>query len=149
MSRNPAQQPVQVPGAPAPDTAPQGAATTVEAAKDAAAAEDAARRRQAREVQGDGAGAVDPRDAELAALRAQLEAANARIAEQDAAASRPQVVYEPETPHGKANLEASAVSGLTVEQVRAAIQEKRLEPPITSYLCSDGYYARNDKDIPK
>ena len=54
----------------------------------------------------------------------------------------PQVVYEPETPHGKEKLAASATGSMTVAQVQQAIDEKRLPEPVTSYLCVDGYYAR-------
>jgi len=54
----------------------------------------------------------------------------------------PQVVYEPETPHGKEKLAASATAGMTVAKVQQAIDDKRLPEPVTSYLCADGYYAR-------
>jgi hypothetical protein len=85
---------------------------------------------------------ADPKDALIAELQAKL-------ANQEAAGKLPQVVYEPVTPKGREAMAASAVSGMKVAAVRAAIQAGDLDPPVTSYLCSDGYYARNDSDIPK
>lgn len=81
----------------------------------------------------------DPVATDPAERLAQLEAENARL---KAAAKLPQVVYEPTTPHGEANLAASATAGMTVAQVVQAIDEKRLPEPTNSYLCADGYYAR-------
>lgn len=117
-----ASQPVQTPGAPAPDTA--GSADDSTTSTEAAA---------------------DP-DARIAELEAQLAAQaeeNERLRAAAAADPKlPQVVYEPETPHGKEKLAASATAGMTVAQVQQAIDDKRLPEPITSYLCADGYYAR-------
>lgn len=79
--------------------------------------------------------AVDPRDAELASLRAQLAA-------KEEAAKLPQVVYEPLTPKGKFALEASAFAHLSVAELIAEIDAGRCKEPITSVLCRDGYYAR-------
>jgi len=72
---------------------------------------------------------------ELERLRAENQALKAK-------AALPQVVYEPTTPHGLAALESSETANMTVVEVMAAIQAKRLREPVTSYLCKDGYYCR-------
>ena len=86
------------------------------------------------QIQTPGAEGVAPevdKDAEIAALKAQL-----------AASKLPQVVYEPVTPNGKRALEASAFAHLTVAQLMAEIDAGNVKEPITSMLCADGYYAR-------
>ena len=128
-----ASQPVQTPGAPAPDTAGSADDSTTATQEQAASTTSTE-------------AAADP-DARIAELEAQLAAQaeeNERL--RAAAASSqpklPQVVYEPKTPHGKEKLAASATGSMTVAQVQQAIDEKRLPEPVTSYLCADGYYAR-------
>lgn len=97
-------QPVETPGAAAPDTAAHdGPTLTVE--ENLAAAE-----------------------AELAALKAK--------------AALPQVVYEPTTPHGAIRLQESEYASMTVAELMARIDAGQVKEPITSALCSDGYYAR-------
>lgn len=86
---------------------------------------------------GDGA-AVDPRDAEIARLRAELAA-------KGAGDKLPQVVYEPDTPKGKLAKEASAFSHLTVEALMAEIDAGNVKEPITSVLCANGWYAARPK----
>jgi len=114
-----ASQPVQTPGAPAPDTAGSADDSTT-----ATQEQDASVVGQAERI-------------------AKLEAENAKLrAVVSADAKLPQVVYEPQTPHGKEKLAASATAGMTVAQVQQAIDDKRLPEPVTSYLCADGYYAR-------
>jgi hypothetical protein len=71
------------------------------------------------------------KDALIAELQAQI-----------AAQKLPQVVYEPTTPKGKQALEASQFAHFTVAQLMAAIDAGEAKEPITSVLCSDGYYAR-------
>lgn len=134
-----ASQPVQTPGAPAPDTAGSADDSTTATQEQAALT-----------TSTEAAADPDARIAELEARIAELEAQLAAQAEENerlrAAAAAdpklPQVVYEPETPHGKEKLAASATAGMTVAQVQQAIDDKRLPEPITSYLCADGYYAR-------
>ena len=80
-----------------------------------------------------------------AKLKAQLAAANAENASLRAAAEvskLPQVVYEPNTPHGVAARASSAFGHLTVNQLMAEIDAGRVREPINSVLCADGYYAR-------
>lgn len=90
----------------------------------------------------DASASQDAAPDDVAALRAQLATKEAENAELKAKAALPQVVYEPVTPHGAAAMAASAVSEMTVAQVMAEIDAGRLKEPITSYLCSNGYYAR-------
>lgn len=127
-----ASQPVQTPGAPAPDTAGSADDSTTATQEQAALTTSTE-------------AAADP-DARIAELEAQLAAQaeeNERLRAAAAADPKlPQVVYEPETPHGKEKLAASATAGMTVAQVQQAIDDKRLPEPVTSYLCADGYYAR-------
>ena len=75
---------------------------------------------------------LDPRDARIAELEAQVAAA-ARL---------PQPVFEPVTPHGKAALASSETAHMTVAEVMAAINTGALREPMNNYLCSDGYYSR-------
>jgi DNA segregation ATPase FtsK/SpoIIIE-like protein len=79
---------------------------------------------------------------EMAAQIADLKAKLAAQTAENAAAKLPQVVYEPETPHGSVALRSSPTGHLTVAQVQAEIDAKRMPEPITSYLCRDGYLAR-------
>lgn len=82
---------------------------------------------------------VETPEQELARLRAENLALTTAAAERD---KLPQAVYEPETPHGKANLAASDTATMTVAQVMAAIDAGKLKEPVNSYLCADGYYSR-------
>jgi hypothetical protein len=93
----------------------------------------------AAEAQAPSAAPVEPEPADQAARIAELEA---EIAKLKADPKLPQVVYEPETPHGKEKLAESATGGMTVAEVMQAIDDKRLPEPVTTYLCADGYYAR-------
>lgn len=89
----------------------------------------------------DQAAASADKDAQIAALQAQL-------AEMQAQAKLPQVVYEPITPHGAQALAQSQFAGMTVAQLMAGIDAgKYREPPVTSVLCSDGWYARRGNAI--
>lgn len=99
--------------------------------------------------QDDAATAEQPTDqaAVIAALQAQLKAQeveNARLRAASSAADSglPQVVYEPETPHGKEAMRTSPTAHMTVGQVQAAIDAGEMAEPVTSYLCKDGYYSR-------
>lgn len=75
---------------------------------------------------------------------AKLEAENAKLrAVVSADAKLPQVVYEPQTPHGAQRLAASATGDMTVAEVMQAIAEGRMVEPVTNYLCRDGYYCRS------
>ena len=76
----------------------------------------------------------DAKDTRIAELEAQLAAAQA-------VASKPQVVFEIETPHGKLAKEASAVAHLTVDQLVAKIDAGEVIEPRTAQLCADGWYA--------
>lgn len=78
--------------------------------------------------------ATDPRDAEIAALKAQL-------ADVEAAKKLPQVVYEPETPHGAVKLAESEFRNLTTTQLMAKIKRGDVEAPRTGVLCADGWFA--------
>lgn len=102
-----AKQPVQVPGAPA-DTA-------VEEQQQEQAARPAA---------------VDPRDAEIAALRAQL-----------AAKSAPLVAAEADGPNTRRYKAESKHRHLTSAELHAQVRAG--EVPLTEHhvLCSDGWYA--------
>ena len=84
--------------------------------------------------------------ARIAELEAQAQAQAAEIERlrtaQGAEPKLPQVVYEPETVHGKLALQASPTGHLTTAQVQAAIEAKELPEPMNSYLCRDGYYVR-------
>lgn len=143
-----ASQPVNVPGAPAPDTAGsaeegnEGTAVNEPLPVQSVSASGAVAVNVAASIP-----QVDPaaRIAELEAKVAVQAEENERLRAASAAAgdeNLPKVVFEPETPHGKAALEASATRGMTVAQVMQAIDEKRLPEPTTSYLCADGYYSR-------
>lgn len=88
---------------------------------------------------------TDPaaRIATLEAKVAAQAAENKRLRTAKAAEAKlPQVVYEPETPHGKIALEASATRDMTVAGVMAAIKDGTLQEPMNSYLCADGYYVK-------
>jgi hypothetical protein len=81
------------------------------------------------------------KDAQIAALKAQL-------AELTAASKLPQVVTEPVTPHGAIALAQSAFAGMTVAELMAGIDAgKYREPPVTSVLCADGWYARRGMSV--
>lgn len=84
----------------------------------------------------------DEKDALIAKLQAENEVQAKQLA-------LPQVVYEPKTPKGEAAIAASSVAHMSVDAVRTAIQAGDLDPPTTSYLCANGWYARNDQDIPR
>lgn len=88
---------------------------------------------------------ADPaaRIAKLEAKVAAQAAENKRLRTAKAAdAKLPQVVYEPETHHGKIALEASATRNMTVADVMTAIKDGVLQEPMSSYLCADGYYVK-------
>lgn len=79
---------------------------------------------------------------EVLRLRAENEALLKRLAERPAVPDLPQVVYTPETPHGKAAREASACAHLTTKQVMDLIDTGEMREPLSSVLCLDGYYVR-------
>jgi hypothetical protein len=118
MSSRSASQPVLTPGA-------IPAAETEEVAQAPAASQDAM------------ADVIKAMQAEIAALKAAAAASDA--------AKLPQVVYEPQTPHGIARLAESATAHMTVAEVMAAISDKRMPEPETNYLCKDGYYVRRPR----
>ncbi len=78
---------------------------------------------------------VDPRDAEIASLRAQL-------ALRPATNSPATAGYEYESEKGKQAREASAFAHLTVAELVAAIDRGEALEPATGVLCKDGYYCR-------
>jgi hypothetical protein len=78
---------------------------------------------------------LDPRDAEIASLKAELAARPANT-------SPAVTVYEYETPQGKLAREASAFGHLTVAQLVNKIDAGEAREPATSCLCIDGWYAR-------
>lgn len=83
--------------------------------------------------------------AQIAALREQLAAANARVSGLVAAQAVPTgdaVVFEPVTPHGKVRLAESPTGRMTTAEVAAKIEAGELPEPTTSYLCRDGYLTR-------
>lgn len=121
MANRSASQPVQTPGA---TQQPQGDDDQAEVGQDAAQPTDMA------EV--------------IAALQAKVQALESAAAATEAA-KLPQVVYEPETPHGAARLATSPTAHMTVAEVRQAIDDKRMPEPSTNYLCRDGYYCRRPR----
>ena len=121
----PTTQRVQTPGAPTPDTAAQDDADT--------------------SVLEEGTAAAPGDSDDVAQLKAQLAAAQAENAGLKAAAEvskLPQLVYEPETPHGKLARDASEFKHLTVAQLMAEIDAGNAREPMNSVLCADGYYCR-------
>jgi hypothetical protein len=84
---------------------------------------------------------AEDKDALIAKLQAQL-------ADHEAKDKLPQVVSEPTTPHGAIALAQSAFAGMTVAELMAGIDAgKYREPPVTSVLCSDGWYARRGNSL--
>lgn len=79
-----------------------------------------------------------PDDDELTRLRAELAAANAKLA------AVPQVidsaVYVPVTPKGALAMAASQFAHLTVAELMAKIDAGEAKEPFTSVLCRDGHY---------
>jgi hypothetical protein len=83
-----------------------------------------------------GASEQSDKDAEIAALKAQLAALSSKP-------NLPQVVTEPVTPHGAIALAQSQFSHMTVAQLMAGIDTGQYrEPTSNSVLCSDGWYCR-------
>lgn len=78
----------------------------------------------------------------LKAKLAALEVKNAELLADIESKKKSNIIYEPETPHAAERLAASATRDMTVAQVMAAIDAKRLTEPMTNYLCSDGTYCR-------
>jgi hypothetical protein len=76
---------------------------------------------------------MNDKDAEIAALRAQL------------AKAKKQSVIEPTTPHGQAALAASDTANMTVAQVMEAIDSGRMPEPKAHYLCRDGYFSTRNR----
>jgi molybdopterin converting factor small subunit len=103
----------------------------------------------ARAAQENGSDAEQTKDLtvgdDVEALKEQLAALQARNAELLAdieSKKKSNIIYEPETPHAAERLAASATSDMTVAQVMAAIDAKKLPEPMTNYLCADGTYCR-------
>jgi hypothetical protein len=83
-------------------------------------------------------------DEGTAALKAHIEALQRENSLLRAAseAKTPRVLYEPETPHGKAEIAASKHRHLTAAQFAATIDAgEAAEPPVNGkVLCADGWY---------
>ena len=92
---------------------------------------------------GDESGAA-PDDA-VAALQAQLDAANAQIAALTAANAAPKagesIVTEPVTPRGRVALAMSEFATMTTAEVHAALEAGKISMRgRPSVLCRDGWY---------
>ena len=78
---------------------------------------------------------------EVAALKAKLAEAEAKLEAADSAAKLPQVVYEPVTPKGAEAMANNANTvGMTSKQLLAKIKAGELTMPTSAVLCADGYF---------
>jgi hypothetical protein len=76
-------------------------------------------------------------------LRAQLAVAHSQIAALKAVAPVPSlVVFEPETPHGKAAKALSPWAHVTSAELIAKIDAGEVPEPEVSVLCKDGWLCR-------
>ena len=77
---------------------------------------------------------------EVAALKAQLAEANAKIEAAAEAAKLPQVVYEPVTPKGKEAIANNPDTvGMTSKALMQKIKDGEVARPSNAVLCSDGW----------
>lgn len=103
--------PVSVPGAPADTAADLPAATGADAAT---------------------AASVDPRDAEIAKLRAELAAANAP--------ARPAMVMEADGPNVRRHMAESKHLHLTSAELHEQVMSGKVKLTEHHVLCKDGWY---------
>lgn len=77
---------------------------------------------------------IDPKDAEIAALRAQLAAAGVP-------ATPDSIVFEPVTQHGAGYIAASEHRHLTAAELNAQVRKGEVKLVDHHVLCKDGWYA--------
>jgi hypothetical protein len=78
---------------------------------------------------------IDPKDAEIAALRAQLAAAGGTPTTPDS------IVFEPVTPHGAGYIASSEHRHLTASELNAMVRKGEVKLVDHHVLCKDGWYA--------